>query len=196
MIVRVLQAIERLEPRAMVAIAGAPASGKSTLAEAVVASLGDRAALVPMDGFHLDDAVLEDRGHRDRKGAPWTYDTGGFLSVLERLKRREEVAVPVFDRGLELARAGARVISPEVEVVVVEGNYLLLDEDPWRGMRPIYDLTVLLDMPVEVLEARLRARWDQYGKADAEGWIAANDLPNARIVADRSGGADITLPPE
>ena len=104
--------------RSLTAIAGAPGSGKSTLAEAVVARLNeeapDSAAVLPMDGYHFDDRVLVSRGLRPRKGAPDTFDVAGFYHMLHRLKRNEEpeIAVPVFDRDLEIARAGARLIPP------------------------------------------------------------------------------------
>lgn len=124
------------ESRTIVAIAGAPGSGKSTLAEALVDGLNardpGRAALLPMDGFHFDDRVLDALGRRARKGAPDTFDVGGLDHALARLGARDEafVAVPVFDRGIEIARAGARLIPAETPVIVAEGNYLLLAEPP------------------------------------------------------------------
>src|SRR5262249_48690883 len=102
--------------RVVVAIAGAPGSGKSTLAEQVTSSLNaaapGRAALLPMDGYHYDDRILIERGLRARKGAPETFDVFGLLHMLDRLKRNQEdeIAVPVFDRDLEISRAGARLI--------------------------------------------------------------------------------------
>jgi pantothenate kinase len=118
------------------AIAGAPGSGKSTLAEALVARLNAReagcAALLPMDGFHYDDLHLVPAGLRPRKGAPETFDVGGLRHTLLRLRARDEeaVAVPVFDRDIEIARAGARLIPRSVRIVVAEGNYLLLAARP------------------------------------------------------------------
>lgn len=178
--------------RMLVAVAGAPGSGKSTLAEALVARLDD-AVLVPMDGFHLDDRVLEARGLRARKGAVETFDAEGFAALVERLAvPRTEVVFPVFDRGRELAVAGAGVVAPDHRVVMIEGNYLLVDAAPWNRLR--YDLTVWLDVPEAELERRLTARWLGYGK-DA-GQVAAhleNDLANARFVARRSRPADLSV---
>ena len=118
--------------RRILAIAGAPGSGKSTLAETLATRLNalqpGRAALCPMDGFHYDDAVLDARGRRPWKGAPDTFDVGGLRAILSRLRARDEaeVAVPVFDRRLEIARAGAAIIPQAADTIICEGNYLLL----------------------------------------------------------------------
>ena len=141
--------------RRVIALAGAPGSGKSTWAERLAARLGS-ACVLSMDGFHYDDLVLTPRGLRPRKGAPETFDVAGLRHMLERLRRNEEaeIAVPVFDRGLEVARAGARLIGREVRFVVAEGNYLLLRESPWASLHALYDLTVMLEVPEPVLRER------------------------------------------
>ncbi len=125
--------------RILVAIAGAPGSGKSTLAEQAVERLtaehGLSAALFPMDGYHYDDAVLHAMGRRDFKGAIDTFDAHGLRHMLLRLKANEDavVAVPVFDRAVEIARAGGRLIPQSIEVIVCEGNYLLARQAPGTG---------------------------------------------------------------
>ena len=180
--------------RVMLAIAGAPGSGKSTLAEGLADTLNRRqpglAAILPMDGFHYDDLYLLPAGLRPRKGAPQTFDVGGLYHILLRLKARDEtdVAVPVFDRKIEIARAGARLIASDVAVIVVEGNWLLLDQAPWSRLRPLWDITVRVDVPESVLRTRLRARWEGLGLSDAEiaAKLEANDLPNGRLVRDGS----------
>ncbi|NGM44679.1 nucleoside/nucleotide kinase family protein [Rhodobacter sp. SGA-6-6] len=181
--------------RLLVALAGPPASGKSTLAAALAEALSPGARVVPMDGFHYDDAVLEARGLRARKGSPPTFDAMGFLHLLRRLREEEEVAIPIFDRAMELSRAGADIVGPEDRILIVEGNYLLLDEDPWRAMAPMFDLTVFLDVPEAELVRRLTARWKHHGREDqaARDWIESNDLPNALTVITRSRPAEITL---
>jgi pantothenate kinase len=181
--------------RFLVALAGPPAAGKSTLAETLVTALGRGAKAVPMDGFHYDDAVLIARGARDRKGAPDTFDVRGFLHLLRRLRREDEVAIPLFDRGLEISRAGADIVTAEDRILVVEGNYLLLDEAPWLEAQPLFDLTVWIDVPEAELERRLHARWAHYGKtpAEAQQWIDSNDLPNIRRVVQGSGRADLVV---
>ena len=187
--------------RHLIGLAGAPASGKSTLAEGLVEGLNaarpGRAALLPMDGFHFDDRVLEARGHRARKGAPHTFDVSGLRHTILRLRARDEaeVAIPLFDRSIEIARAAAAIIPQAVEVVVVEGNYLLLDAPPWAGLRALFDLTVALDVPEESLRARLIARWEGYGLSPAQirSKLEDNDLPNGRLVKAASARADLIL---
>lgn len=181
--------------RFLIALAGPPAAGKSTLAEALVKSLGAGAKAVPMDGFHYDDAVLIKRGARDRKGAPDTFDVQGFLHLLRRLRREAEVAIPLFDRALEISRAGADIVGKDDRILVVEGNYLLLDEAPWLEAQPLFDLTVWIDVPEDELDRRLLARWAQYGKTpeEARHWIDSNDMPNIRRVVQGSGKADLVV---
>ncbi|MBA3909040.1 MAG: nucleoside/nucleotide kinase family protein [Rhodobacter sp.] len=185
----------------MIAIAGAPGSGKSTLAEKLVGKVNTRrpgtAMVLPMDGYHYDDLYLVPAGLRPRKGAPHTFDVGGLYHTLKRLRARDEpeVAVPVFDRKIEIARAGARLIPAEVSVIVVEGNWLLLDLAPWNRLRPMFDITAMVDVPEAMLRARLRGRWERLGLSSAE--IAAkleeNDLPNGRLVRTASAIPDYRL---
>ncbi len=181
--------------RFLVALAGPPASGKSTLAEALAQDLSPGARVVPMDGFHYDDTVLEARGLRSRKGSPPTFDVQGFIHLIRRLRDEDEVAIPIFDRSMELSRAAADVVGPQDRILIVEGNYLLLDEDPWRQLGPLFDLTVFLDVPEEVLVRRLTDRWRAHGKSEeaARDWISGNDLPNALTVITRSRPAEIML---
>jgi len=183
--------------RFVVAIAGPPGSGKSTLAERLHEVLpADKSAVVSMDGFHFDDIVLNHRGLRSRKGAPETFDYAGFSALLKRIRGREpEIAIPVFDRSMELSRAGASVIGPEVKFVLVEGNYLLLDEEPWSALGSLFDYTIFVDVPRSELERRLMDRWRDHGKSDddARAWIASNDLPNVERVLARRRKADLVL---
>jgi pantothenate kinase len=179
--------------RFIVAIAGPPASGKTTLASDLALALGLGARVVPMDGFHFDDAVLTARGHRSRKGAPHTFDVAGLAHCLTRIRAGDEVAIPIFDRSLELARAAADVVGPQDRIIVVEGNYLLLDRAPWSDLRALFDFRVLVTASERLLTRRLVARWEHYGRTDAAEWIETNDLPNARTVLAESGGADLVI---
>ena len=181
--------------RFVVAMAGPPGAGKSTAAAELVAALGVGALAVPMDGFHYDDAVLIARGQRDRKGAPDTFDTSGFLHLLHRLRVEDEVAIPLFDRALELSRGSAGIVGPQDRVLVVEGNYLLLNEAPWTRVPGLVDLTVWLDVPEEELDRRLLDRWAFYGKSPqaARDWIDGNDMPNIRRVTRGSVPADFVI---
>lgn len=181
--------------RVLLGLAGAPASGKSTLAAALAAAVPG-AVVLPMDGFHLDDAVLNARGQRARKGAPHTFDAAGFAAMLARLRAGETVYAPLFDRDLELSRNAAIEIGPEARLVVVEGNYLLHDEGDWAAVRPLLDACWFLDLPEADLEARLEARWQAYGLDDAAraAKIEGNDLPNARLIAATKRRADRVIP--
>jgi pantothenate kinase len=184
--------------RSLTAVVGAPGAGKSTLAEALVAKLNeeaaDSAAVLPMDGYHFDDRVLVPRGLRPRKGAPDTFDVAGFYHMLQRLKRNDEaeIAVPVFDRDLEIARAGARLIPRSVRHLVVEGNYLLLDRPGWSRLSALFDTTIMIAVPEEILRQRLVARWQGYGIPPDEitAKVEANDLPNGRLVVSGSVQAE------
>ena len=184
--------------RLVVAIAGAPGSGKSTLADALtdyLGKLGHEAVLVPMDGFHLDNRVLDQRDLRAKKGAPETFDHTGFAALVRRIKAGEDVVAPIFDRNLDLAIAGASPIPSSAKIVVVEGNYLLLDEDGWRELADIWDFKIYLDVSEAVLEDRLIARWTAHGFDLEKATVKAlsNDIPNARRVVRNRQAADLTV---
>ncbi|MCW1919082.1 nucleoside triphosphate hydrolase [Rhodobacter sp. KR11] len=183
------------EGRFIAALAGPPGAGKSTLAQALVGLLGPSARVVPMDGFHFDDAILNARGMRARKGAPETFDVAGYRHLLTRLTQEDEVAIPVFDRSLELSRGSADLVTQDHRILVTEGNYLLLDEAPWTDLAAFFDLTVMIDVPEEELDRRLLARWDFYGKTpvQARAWIDGNDMPNIRRVTRGSRDPDVTI---
>ena len=187
--------------RIVVALAGPPGAGKSTVSEALVEALNSvmpgSAAVVPGDGFHYDDAVLGSLNLLDRKGSPDTFDVGGFRSLLLRLRVNNEpaVAVPVFDRTLEISRAAGRLISSDVKYLIVEGNYLLLDLAPWSSLRDCFDATIMLQVDRETLEARLLDRWRSLGFDESTSYekVRRNDLPNAQIVISASNIADFTI---
>ena len=183
--------------RFVVAIAGPPGAGKSTLSAALRDVLPEGSAeVVAMDGFHFDDIILERRGLRGRKGAPETFDFAGFETLMKRIRTGEpDIAIPVFDRNMELSRAAAEVVGSDTRFILVEGNYLLLDEDPWSRLAPLFDFTIFIDVPRAELERRLRQRWHDHGKseADALAWIASNDLPNIERVLARRREADLIV---
>ena len=187
--------------RCIVALAGAPGSGKSTTCEKLQSELEKRLShpvpIAPMDGFHLDNAVLHERGLFARKGAPQTFDVDGLSTMLSRLSATPavEVLVPVFDREYDLSRAGARVIDATPRIILVEGNYLLLNELPWSALRQYFDVTVMLQCDAAELHDRLMNRWRDldYPEAEAREKVEQNDMPNAETVISQSAAADICL---
>lgn len=186
--------------RVLLGISGAPGAGKSTLARFLVERLverGERAAAVPMDGFHLADVELDRLRLLDRKGAPETFDAHGYAALLGRLAARHDhtVYAPGFDRRLEQPLAGAVPVAPDVEIVVTEGNYLLLDQPEWHAVRAHLDAVWHLTTPEPVRLARLVARHVAFGKdpAAAQSWVARVDEPNARLVEDVATRADRLL---
>lgn len=201
---RIVDRIDAIRPsgtRIVVAIAGPPGSGKSTLAEKVVAAINGRdgpgtAALLPMDGFHLDNADLDARGLRAVKGAPQTFDAAGFVALVRRVRTATgDLRYPLFDRGLDRTLPDEGHLAAATSVVVCEGNYLLLRTAPWTDLAPLFDLTVMLSVPMPVLRDRLVARWRDHGlpDADAEARANGNDIPNAQTVIAESAPADIVL---
>ncbi|MFM7057542.1 MAG: nucleoside/nucleotide kinase family protein [Planctomycetota bacterium] len=195
---RILQAAGT-SPRFMVAVAGPPGAGKSTLSAALLQQLQqrqERAAVVPMDGFHFDDSVLNARGQRTRKGAAFTFDCAGLEILLRRIRSHEpDVAIPIFDRTLELSRAAAAVVAAETRIVLVEGNYLLLNQPPWTRLHGLFDYRVFLEAPPEELQRRLLQRIQAHGfsLAHAQSWISGNDLPNIQHVLTSSIQPDLCI---
>lgn len=183
--------------RQVLGITGAPGAGKSTLAAALSETLGDHAALVGMDGFHLTNAELVRLGRRDRKGAPDTFDLDGYVALLSRLRVQTEgvIYAPVFDRGLEESIGSAVPVPADVPLVITEGNYLLLSEDGWAGVRPLLDQSWYLDVPAQVLQQRLVARRRSYGHgaADAAAWVRDVDTVNAGHVQSTREYADLIV---
>ncbi|MFE6888591.1 nucleoside/nucleotide kinase family protein [Streptomyces sp. NPDC057694] len=185
--------------RRVLGIAGPPGAGKSTLAEAVVRALGADAALVPMDGFHLADAELRRLGRADRKGAPDTFDAYGYGALLTRLRaprHGETVYAPSFERELEQPLSGALPVPPDVPLIVTEGNYLLLDEEPWpTAVRPHLDEVWWVAVDDTVRVERLIARHVEFGKppAEARAWVLRSDEANARRVATGRDRADLMV---
>jgi pantothenate kinase len=183
--------------RALLGICGAPGAGKSTLAAAIAVALNEAAVLVPMDGFHLANAELERLGRRNRKGAPDTFDAAGFVALLERLRRQSDdvVYAPVFRREIEEPIAGAIAIERHIPLVITEGNYLLLDQEPWSRARALLDECWYIEGPEDERLRRLIARHVEFGKTadEAHEWVHRSDEANARLIAETRGRADLVV---
>ena len=187
-----------LKNRYFIALSGPPASGKSTVSEKLVKDLtlkGHNSSILQMDGFHYDDQILKQKSLLLKKGAPETFDVMGFLNFLFRLQNENEVAIPIFDRSLELSRSSAVIISKETRVVIVEGNYILLKTHPWRELHKFFNSTIMISTKHEILEKRLLERWRSYNIPEEEikQKVFENDLPNGVNVYKNSILADFNL---
>jgi pantothenate kinase len=186
--------------RVLLGITGAPGAGKSTLAEALAAALQDLgAAVVAMDGFHLSNQVLADRGLLSRKGAIDTFDADGYVSLLRRLRHPDPAAVvyaPGFLRDIDEPVGGLVVVEPSAGLVITEGNYLLATTPPWDNARSQLDEVWYLD-PTEdsVRLARLVRRHQQYGRTrrEAERWAETTDAGNAELIRLTRERADLII---
>ncbi|TMH08901.1 MAG: nucleoside/nucleotide kinase family protein [Betaproteobacteria bacterium] len=184
--------------RKLLGLTGPPGGGKSTLAQALLEALPGRAIVVPMDGFHLANAELARLGRADRKGAPDTFDSAGYVALLQRLKAQRAGAVvyaPEFHRDIEEAVAGAIAVPSQVPLVITEGNYLLLDDGPWRDVRPLLDEVWYVDVDDALRRERLVQRHMRFGRSleAARDWVASTDEPNARRIALTRERADLLL---
>jgi pantothenate kinase len=160
------------------------------LAQHLALALGEQAQVVPMDGFHLSNSVLQSLGRQNRKGAPDTFDVDGYVHLLQRLRHQradETIYAPEYLREFEEGIAGSIPIHASTALIITEGNYLLLDHGPWAPVRDLLDETWFLDIDDSLREARLLARHMQFGKSleQALAWIAATDAPNAAEIGKK-----------
>lgn len=183
--------------RQILGVVGTPGSGKSTVSAMLVEALGADAVLVPMDGFHLANRELNRLGRRARKGAPDTFDVGGYIALLERLanQRGADIYSPVFDRGLEESIGSAVAISSSVPLVITEGNYLLSLDHGWAAVRPLLDEAWFVEVDAAVRRDRLLSRRLSFGHPveEAVAWVRDVDERNASLVEATRGRADLLL---
>jgi len=185
--------------RYLFALAGPPGAGKSTLAEIIRAELtakGHRSKIVPMDGFHLDNSVLTTRDLLAKKGAPQTFDALAFIQMVQDIRNgAPEVSVPTFDRHADKVIPGGDRIDPEDRILIFEGNYLLLNQEPWQVLLPLWDETAFINPGIDELERRLIGRWIEHGLDEEAATAKAlgSDIPNARLVVEHSFTADQNL---
>lgn len=175
---------QRPEAR-IVGIAGPPGSGKTSVASELPPHLSVPHCVVPMDGFHYPQERLRAMGRRDRMGAPDTFDTTALVELLVRVSERlEPVVFPEFDRTIEEPIPGSITVMPEDELVILEGNYLLVDDADWALIGELLDLCVFVDIPEDVRLQRLTKRHVDFGKSlsDATEWVHRVDHANARVI--------------
>lgn len=182
------------QSRLMLGIAGAPGAGKSTFAEHLVGRLDPgEAVIVPMDGFHLGNAILDGTERAARKGAPDTFDVGGYLTLLKRLRDQTEdvVYAPAYRRGLEEPIAASIAVPRSIPLIVTEGNYLLADLPRWREVPRLLDDVWFVDVPDAIRVPQLIARHIAFGMTPgaAERWANGPDAANAALVAATRGRA-------
>jgi pantothenate kinase len=179
--------VETTRSRMILGITGAPGSGKSTLSACLARRLGaQRAVVVPMDGYHLSEALIDGTPLKGRKGAPDTFDVGGYVSLLRRLRARDEdvVYAPAYRRGLEEPVAASIAIPADVPLVITEGNYLLLQSTPWDAVRGLLDEAWFVASAEPVRRERLVRRHMSFGMTAAEAlaWATGSDEANARLI--------------
>ena len=184
--------------RYFMARSGPPASGKTTISENLAKELsakGYNSSILQMDGFHYDDLILKERKLLSKKGAPETFDVMGLINFVSRLHKEDEVVIPIFDRSLELSRSSAVIISKNTKVIIVEGNYVLLNSYPWSELHKFFNTTVMINCEKKILEKRLIERWENFNlpKKEIDEKVYKNDLPNGVNVLKNSIGAEYIL---
>ncbi|KAF2966289.1 hypothetical protein GQX73_g7285 [Xylaria multiplex] len=187
--------------RILIAFAGPPGSGKSTIAAHVVEQINMTAqraiaASLPMDGFHYTRAQLDTlpnsvKAHAQR-GASWTFDANGVVGLIKILSASRHDADPVtvlapsFDHSIKDPVADSIRIGPEIQIIIIEGNWLLLDREPWMQIPKYVDDTWFVDVDVSLARRRIAARHIVSGIEstweDALSRADTNDLPNGDEV--------------
>jgi pantothenate kinase len=188
--------------RKLLGITGTPGAGKTTLAVGLVeqlnAELGPGTAVhLPMDGYHLANATLDRLGRHDRKGALDTFDGWGFVAMLRRLRDEvdHEVYAPSFRRTVDEPIAGEIAVPAGVRLVVVEGNYLLVDSAPWDQIPALVDDVWFCVTSTQERLRRLVDRHTRHGRtpAAATAWATEVDGANAALIEQTSGRAQLLV---
>jgi pantothenate kinase len=192
------QALINRGGRRLLGIVGTPGSGKSTLAQLLADALGEQAVVVPMDGFHLANRELARLDRASRKGAPDTFDVGGYHALLARLQQQQQdetIYAPQFQREIEESIAGAITILPQTKLIISEGNYLLLSQEPWTSTASFFDECWFLSVSAQERHSRLMERHQQFGRNEeaAKLWIANTDEPNAQLIEHDRSRADFSF---
>jgi pantothenate kinase len=204
---RLLSLLDKGQPRVLVALAGLPGSGKTTLAARWAEEVNRRAGptamqVLSMDGFHLSRAALarlpEPALALARRGAPWTFDPAALRRQLLALHGGLSAPVPWPDFQHHIGDPVPDVfnVPPETRLVLVEGLYLLHRGDGW-DLQELFDEAWFLDVPSAQAMAQLlqrhRRAW-QVTAEEAQARIDANDGLNAVLVEQTRMFADWLAP--
>ena len=185
--------------RYLLGITGCPAAGKSMLAGKLTDEINfrtgdDLAAVVPMDGFHLPNSILKERSLAKVKGAPETFDADSFVELINRLYEfpDQSIMCPAYDRRTHDPVENAITIQPGNRLIIVEGNYLLLNISPWNTIHTKMNEVWYIDAPLQTVKERLFHRHISGGasKDEAERKVASVDLPNAELTKKTCSLAD------
>ena len=184
--------------RKIIGLVGPPGAGKSTVGLALRETFKEISQIVPMDGFHLANVELARLGRAGRKGAPDTFDSAGYVDLLKRLRSQnadEIIYAPEFRREIEEPIAGAIPIFPETQLLITEGNYLLLDDGHWKKVPTFLDEISYVDVDDALRIDRLASRHEQFGRSreEAVAWVNNTDEPNARLIETGKSRADLVF---
>lgn len=202
------------DARVFVGIAGSPGSGKSTLARLVCdrvnAAAGDDVCVVfPMDGFHysMHDLLNNTNGlfpdaelAVKRRGSPFTFDAAAFAARVKKAKAsvNEDVLAPAFCHETHDPEEDAVRIKAKHKIVLVEGNYVLLPDEPWCSLKEenVLDESWFVDVSVDEAMRRVERRHVAVGRTPAEAKARAdsNDRPNGELVSKHKSRADVLVP--
>ena len=193
-----LREMLKTSSRIILGLVGPPGAGKSTVGLALRDAFRDISQIVPMDGFHLANVELSRLGRAGRKGAPDTFDSAGYVDLLKRLRVQspdEVIYAPEFRREIEEPIAGAIPIFPETQLLITEGNYLLLEDGHWKKVPAFLDEVWYVDVDDALRIERLAARHQQFGRSrnEAIAWVNNTDEPNARLIATGKQRANLVF---
>ncbi|XP_020688137.1 putative uridine kinase C227.14 [Dendrobium catenatum] len=208
--------VNHFNKKYIIGLAGPPGAGKSTLAAEVVQRLNiiscnkdavtdfavrndSIAAVLPMDGFHLYrsqlDAMEDPEEAHARRGAPWTFNPDLLLKCLYSLRSKGSVYAPSFDHGVGDPVENDIFIGPLHKIVIVEGNYLFLEEGVWKDICSIFDEKWFIDIDLDSSMERVLKRHIATGKEPgvAKWRVDYNDRPNAELIIKSKHKADLII---